>query len=182
MFGERPPYPRGTEGLGFVGPIWSMTVDCWQDEPARRPTMAAVVEFLREWSAISLNRVRVLTDTSVALPSPCSYTTHTVDPSLSTLTPWKSSGIAADTSIYGVISPVLTDTSPTTSTGTSYNSGHSFPPIQEHSVTQSPTSPQPPFPGVSHGSRTSLEVSLSDESYPFPHPGDSSGEHPRKLG
>lgn len=56
MNGERPIYPSGTEGLGFVAPVWNMTVDCWRDDPVFRPTMAAVVEFLREWSVVPLRR------------------------------------------------------------------------------------------------------------------------------
>ncbi|KAF9779779.1 kinase-like domain-containing protein [Thelephora terrestris] len=93
---ERPTYPRGTEALGFVTPIWHMTVDCWHHDPAHRPMMAAVVEFLRD----------------------C-YTLHTVDPLLSTLSPWNPT---VNASPYEVISPIPTDDngSPTWSMGTSH--------------------------------------------------------------
>lgn len=57
MEGQRPVHPHGTEQLGFVAPVWNMTVDCWRHNPAFRPLMAAVVEFLREWSVISLHTI-----------------------------------------------------------------------------------------------------------------------------
>ncbi|KAF9779787.1 kinase-like domain-containing protein [Thelephora terrestris] len=47
--GERPPYPLEAKELGFMGPIWDMTNNCWRHDPSQRPMMAAVVEFLREW-------------------------------------------------------------------------------------------------------------------------------------
>jgi len=50
MEGERPIRPRGTQELGLVDPLWGMTINCWQHDPAHRPTTARVVEFLREWS------------------------------------------------------------------------------------------------------------------------------------
>ena len=49
MGGERPMYPFGAQKLGFVEPIWDMTINCWQHDPSRRPPIANVVEFLREW-------------------------------------------------------------------------------------------------------------------------------------
>ena len=52
MGGERPMYPDGAQKLGFVEPIWSMTMNCWQHDPGRRPAMATVVGFLREWLVI----------------------------------------------------------------------------------------------------------------------------------
>jgi len=147
MNGERPTYPTGTEILGLVAPVWNMTVDCWRHKPALRPIMAAVVEFLRE----------------------C-YTLHATDPSLSTLPPWKPSGDAVDTSIYGVISPAPTDGntspthSPTQSTGTSQNSGHSFTPTQEQSPTFNKL-----FRGISRGSHNSLDEQPA-EGEPHAHP------------
>ena len=57
MEGERPTRPRGTRELelGLVDPIWDMAVNCWQHDPANRPTMVAVVGFLREWSGVFLS-------------------------------------------------------------------------------------------------------------------------------
>jgi len=80
MNGERPVHPSGTENLGLVAPVWNMTIDCWQDDPARRPTMAAVADFLRG----------------------C-YALHAVDPTLSTLSPWNPTGKVGN--IYRIISP-----------------------------------------------------------------------------
>lgn len=47
--GDRPVHPQGSERLGFVAQIWNMAVDCWHHDPTHRPTMAVVVEFLRQW-------------------------------------------------------------------------------------------------------------------------------------
>ena len=58
--GERPVYPRGSEQLGFSAQVWNMTVDCWRHDPVHRPTMAVVVEFLREWCVISPRRTGAL--------------------------------------------------------------------------------------------------------------------------
>jgi serine/threonine protein kinase len=171
MAGERPVHPFGTEELGFVDPVWNMTVDCWQHDPASRPTMAAVVEFLREWSALSLHG----TNTTHTVSH--SYTEHTADPSLSKLSPWKSTRNADDASTYGLISPTLADgnISPTRSMGTSQNSGHSFTSTQEQP--QSQTFNVLP-PGLSHSSRTSLGGSLSDESLGHSISGDHSSLGP----
>ena len=54
MGGKRPVRPRGTQELGLVDSMWDMTVNCWQQDPARRPTIAAVVGFLREWQVVFL--------------------------------------------------------------------------------------------------------------------------------
>jgi len=58
--GERPVRPQGTQELGLVDSVWNMMVDCWQQDPARRPTTVAVVWFLREWSVASPHRIYVL--------------------------------------------------------------------------------------------------------------------------
>jgi len=154
--GERPAHPPGTEILGFVAPVWNMTVDCWRHNSAYRPIMAAVVEFLRE----------------------C-YTLHPTDPSLSTLSPWTPTGNAVDTSIYGVISPAATgsDISPIRMTRTSQGSGHSFALVQDPS--QSPTF-SALFPKDSHGSLASLDESLSDESRAYSTPGESAAGRSNK--
>lgn len=140
--GERPAYPQGTEALGFVAQIWDMAVDCWRHDSTQRPTMAAVVGFLRECYAL------------------CNE-----DPSLSTLSPWELSRNTGDASVYGPISPTLTDgnTSPNPSAGTSQNPNHSFLPSREHSGTQGPRF-DGLFPSVPRRPPDSLDGSLSDDS------------------
>ena len=54
MRGERPARPRGAQKLGLVKSVWDMTVDCWQQDPVRRPTIAEVVTSLRGSSVVSL--------------------------------------------------------------------------------------------------------------------------------
>ena len=51
--GERPDRPREAQELGLVDSVWDMTLSCWHQDPARRPTMAGVVGFLREWLVFS---------------------------------------------------------------------------------------------------------------------------------
>ena len=48
MDGERPARPQGVQGLGLTDSMWDMTVRCWDQDPAQRPTMAGVVRFLRK--------------------------------------------------------------------------------------------------------------------------------------
>ena len=47
--GKRPARPQGTQELGLTNSVWKMTVHCWGQDPARRPTMREVVRVLREW-------------------------------------------------------------------------------------------------------------------------------------
>jgi len=49
MGGNRPARPRDAQELGLTDSVWDMTVRCWQQDPAHRPTMAGVVGLLREW-------------------------------------------------------------------------------------------------------------------------------------
>ena len=67
--GERPIYPSGTEEIGFVAPMWNMTVDCWRHDPVSRPTMPTVVEFLREWSVVSPCRPNPPAQILAAIPN-----------------------------------------------------------------------------------------------------------------
>ena len=53
MEGKRPARPQGGKDLGLTDSVWDMTVHCWQEDPALRPTAEEVVEFLREWSVFS---------------------------------------------------------------------------------------------------------------------------------
>ena len=53
--GKRPARPRGAEKLGLTDSVWDMTVRCWRQDPAHRPTMAKVVRLLREWPVFSLS-------------------------------------------------------------------------------------------------------------------------------
>ena len=53
--GERPTCPQGAQGLGLTDSVWEMTLRCWQQDPARRPTVTEVVGLLREWSVFSLS-------------------------------------------------------------------------------------------------------------------------------
>ena len=51
--GERPPRPQEAQGLGLTSLVWELTVRCWDQDPARRPTTTEVVRPLREWPVIS---------------------------------------------------------------------------------------------------------------------------------
>jgi hypothetical protein len=46
MDGERPERPQDP---GLTDSLWSMTRDCWQQDPAQRPAITKVVGILREW-------------------------------------------------------------------------------------------------------------------------------------
>ena len=48
MGGERPARPQGVQGLGLTDSMWDMTVRCWYQDPAQRPTMTEVVGLLRK--------------------------------------------------------------------------------------------------------------------------------------
>ena len=48
MGGERPVRPQEGQELGLTDSMWDTTVRCWNQDPAQRPTMAEVVELLRE--------------------------------------------------------------------------------------------------------------------------------------
>ena len=51
--GERPVRPQEAQELGLTDSMWDMTVRCWHQDPAQRPTMTEVVGFLREILASS---------------------------------------------------------------------------------------------------------------------------------
>ena len=51
MDGERPARPQEAQELGLMDSMWDMTVRCWDEDPAQRPTMKEVVGFLRKFLA-----------------------------------------------------------------------------------------------------------------------------------
>ena len=55
MDGERPARPQEGQELGLTDSVWEMTVRCWHQDPAQRPTMTEVVELLRELLVSSLS-------------------------------------------------------------------------------------------------------------------------------
>lgn len=158
--GQRPLHPKGTEELGFVAPIWNMTVDCWNPDPSFRPSMAAIVEFLRERSMISPRG----TSAVHLLSPPPSYTLHKdTDPKLLTLPPWKPKIVNHPG--YGYVSPGSADggISPTQTAAPFFQMF----PIQEHSTMH------PSYQGVSYATQGSFEDSLSDDSRLYSNQGNS---------
>ena len=55
MDGERPTRPQEAHELGLTDSMWGMTVRCWHQDPAQRPTMTEVIELLRELLVSSLS-------------------------------------------------------------------------------------------------------------------------------
>ena len=55
MGGGQPARPQGARELGLTDSIWDMTVRCWHQDPAQRPTMTGVVRLLRESHLSSLS-------------------------------------------------------------------------------------------------------------------------------
>jgi len=55
MDGERPTRPQEAQELGMTDSMWDMTVRCWHQDPAQRPTMTEVIERLRELLVSSLS-------------------------------------------------------------------------------------------------------------------------------
>ena len=51
MGGEWPDRPDHTS---LTDPVWNVTLRCWDQDPAHRPTMAEVVKTLRAWRVFSL--------------------------------------------------------------------------------------------------------------------------------
>ena len=49
--GIRPDRPQGAEKLGLTDSLWEMTVRCWHEDPAQRPSITEVAGFLRKLSA-----------------------------------------------------------------------------------------------------------------------------------
>ena len=62
MDGERPDRPQEAQELGLTDPMWGMTVCCWRQDPAQRPTMTEVIELLRELLVSSLSIEADLSD------------------------------------------------------------------------------------------------------------------------
>jgi len=55
MGGERPARPQEAQEIGLVDSLWDMTVRCWHQDPAQRPTMTEVVGLIRELLVASLS-------------------------------------------------------------------------------------------------------------------------------
>jgi len=53
--GERPTRPMDAYDLGLTDPVWDMTLRCWAQYPAHRPTVTEAVRILRERSAFFLS-------------------------------------------------------------------------------------------------------------------------------
>ena len=62
MGGERPDRPQEAQELGLTDSMWEMTVRCWHQDPAQRPTMTEVIELLRELLVSSLSTETDLND------------------------------------------------------------------------------------------------------------------------
>ena len=62
MDDERPARPQEAQTLGLTDSVWDMTVRCWHKDPAQRPTMAEVIELLRELLVSSLTIEADLSD------------------------------------------------------------------------------------------------------------------------
>ena len=76
-----------------------MTISCWDQDPARRPTMTGVVGFLLEWPVFPFS-VKLS-----FLYASCSYTLQAINPSSSTLAPWRPARKADDGTNHPLISP-----------------------------------------------------------------------------
>ena len=48
-----PARSQEAQALGLTDSIWGMTVRCWHQDPAQRPTMTEAVGLVREWSVFS---------------------------------------------------------------------------------------------------------------------------------
>ena len=48
-------HPEKTQELGLTDSVWDMAVRCWDQDPARRPTMVEVVRLLRKRSVSFLS-------------------------------------------------------------------------------------------------------------------------------
>ena len=54
MGDKRPARPQEGQELALTDSVWDMTIRCWHQDPAQRPTMTEVVEIVRKWLAFSL--------------------------------------------------------------------------------------------------------------------------------
>jgi len=97
-----------------------MTLKCWEQDPADRPTVTEVVKLLREWSVLSLS----IEPTS--LHGCCSYRLRTVNPSPSNLTPGSPVENTNTAASHATISqaPVNGKPTPTRSSGTPQRSAY----------------------------------------------------------
>ena len=148
-----------------------MTLSCWHQDPAHRPTMAGVVGFLREWLVFSLFMEQNFLHTS------CSYTLRAANPSSSTLAPWRPAGKVDDVINHAPISLVPTNEKP----AAPQPSGISQHPGQPSSPHEVPTRLDSifdvPHSGISENSYGPLCESLSDETRVPSDSGNSDGVH-----
>lgn len=49
MQGERPDRPEGDNDRAMSDELWNLVELCWGQNPAERPTMAAVIEYMRQF-------------------------------------------------------------------------------------------------------------------------------------
>ena len=62
MNGERPTRPVEAQELGLTDFVWEMTIRCWDQDPAERPTMTDAIQSLRRWSVfLSKHRAGIVT-------------------------------------------------------------------------------------------------------------------------
>ena len=62
MEGQRPGRPQEGQELGLTDSVWDMTVRCWNQDPAQRPTMMEVTGFLHKLLVSSLSIETGLSD------------------------------------------------------------------------------------------------------------------------
>ena len=65
-----PILPEKAQELGLTDSVWAMANRCWDQDPARRPTMMEVVRLLRKWSVSFLSTLDPRDDT---LPAASCY-------------------------------------------------------------------------------------------------------------
>ena len=162
MGGERPARPQEVQGLGLTDSLWEVTLRCWQQDPAHRPTVTEVVEFLREWSVFSLSME------PASLHSSCSYRLRAMNPPLSGLASClraESVNAAMSRTLISRV-PANKETSPTGSMGNLRLSDQTDFQIQEISSSLDPV----------FDSSSSCE-SLLDKPRTSSHSGNSSGDH-----
>jgi hypothetical protein len=150
--------------MGLVDSVWAMTVNCWEQNPTQRPTMAAVVRFLRE----------------------C-YTLRAANLPLPTLAPWRPMGNVDDGANHTLISPVHAGGQQTPTQSPLYRDGHralsnlalfvdngSNPPTlnsripnQNLRTGNNPISPETPSPRVDDGYGRPPRAATFDGSNPL---------------
>jgi len=67
MDSHRPARPQEGQELGLTDSVWEMTVRCWDQDPAQRPTMTEVVGLLQESLASSRSIEADLVEANTAL-------------------------------------------------------------------------------------------------------------------